>query len=43
MDALAEKLRRLTGDEKHEPSAHSTLDVLWVLYDQVLRVAPDKT
>lgn len=26
-----------TGDEKHDPSAHSTLDVLWVLYDRVLR------
>lgn len=26
-----------TGDEKHEPSAYSTLDVLWVLYDRVLR------
>jgi transketolase len=41
-------LRRLTGDEKHEPSAHSTLDVIWVLYDRVLRVdaadpdAPDR-
>ncbi|HEU4424649.1 MAG TPA: transketolase [Pilimelia sp.] len=35
-------LRRLTGDEKHEPSAYSTLDVLWVLYDRVLRVAPDR-
>lgn len=33
-------LRRLTGDEKHEPSAHDTLDVLWVLYDRVLRVDP---
>ena len=33
-------LRRLTGDEKHAPSAHSTLDVLWVLYDRVLRVTP---
>lgn len=32
---------RVTGDEKHDPSAHSTLDVLWVLFDQVLRVAPD--
>ena len=31
----------MTGDEKHGPSATSTLDVLWVLYDQVLRVAPD--
>jgi transketolase len=33
-------LARLTGDEKHGPSAHSTLDVLWVLYDQILRVSP---
>lgn len=31
-------LARLAGDEKHEPSAHSTLDLLWVLYDRVLRV-----
>ncbi len=31
----------LTGDEKHGPSATSTLDVLWVLYDRVLRVSPD--
>jgi transketolase len=37
---LTPLLRRLTGDEKHEPSAYSTLDVLWVLYDRVLRVAP---
>ncbi|HEX6967649.1 MAG TPA: transketolase [Micromonosporaceae bacterium] len=35
-------LRRLTGDEKHQPSSYSTLDVLWVLYDRVLRVAPDR-
>jgi len=31
----------MTGDEKHGPSATSTLDVLWVLYDEVLRVAPE--
>jgi len=31
----------MTGDEKHGPSATSTLDVLWVLYDQVLRVSPE--
>ncbi len=31
----------MTGDEKHGPSATSTLDVLWVLYDKVLRVSPD--
>ncbi|TNC43286.1 thiamine pyrophosphate-dependent enzyme [Mumia zhuanghuii] len=35
-------LSRVTGDEKHDPSAHSTLDVVWVLYDQVLDVAPDR-
>jgi transketolase len=38
---LTVALRRLTGDEKHEPAAHSTLDVLWVLYDRVLRVDPN--
>lgn len=30
-------LTRLTGDEKHDRSSFSTLDVLWVLYDRVLR------
>ncbi|CAL9356549.1 Ferredoxin fas2 [Streptomyces sp. enrichment culture] len=30
----------MTGDEKHGPAATSTLDVLWVLYDRVLRVSP---
>jgi len=30
----------MTGDEKHDHSAESTLDVLWVLYDQVLRISP---
>src|ERR671932_25444 len=39
-DDLPELLRRLAGDEKHDPSALSTLDVLWVLYDRVLRVDP---
>ncbi|HUY61347.1 MAG TPA: 1-deoxy-D-xylulose-5-phosphate synthase N-terminal domain-containing protein [Candidatus Dormibacteraeota bacterium] len=29
----------LAGDEKHEPAAASTLDVLWVLYARVLRVS----
>ncbi len=33
---------RITGDEKHDPSAHSTLDVVWALYDQVLRVDPER-
>ena len=30
----------MTGDEKHAPSADSTLDVLWVLYDRVLNITP---
>lgn len=30
----------MTGDEKHSSSATSTLDVLWVLYDRVLRLEP---
>jgi len=40
VDQLAPLLRRLTGDEKHELSAESTIDVIWVLYDRVLRVDP---
>jgi transketolase len=40
-DGLGPLLRRLTGDEKHSPSAYSTLDVLWVLYDRILRVDPE--
>jgi transketolase len=40
-------LRRLMdlqlGDEKHAPSATSTLDVIWVLYDRILRVDPNRT
>ena len=35
-DDLPDLLKRLTGDEKHDRSAFSTLDVLWVLYDRVL-------
>jgi transketolase len=37
---LPELLTLLTGDEKHDWSALSTLDVLWVLYDRILRVDP---
>ncbi|WP_159775337.1 transketolase [Streptomyces sp. HM190] len=32
----------MTGDEKHGPAATSTLDALWVLYDRVLRVDPER-
>ncbi len=35
-DALPALITRLTGDEKHDRSSFSTLDVLWVLYDRVL-------
>jgi len=31
----------MSGDEKHELAAHSTLDVIWVLYDRILRVSPE--
>jgi transketolase len=37
---LPRLLASMDGDEKHDPSALSTLDVLWVLYDRVLRVTP---
>ena len=44
MDEGFERVRALmetaAGDEKHDPSAHSTLDVVWVLYDRVLRYDP---
>ncbi len=33
-------LALLTGDAKHQPAAFSTLDVLWVLFDRVLRTDP---
>jgi len=41
-DELPRLLSLMTGDEKHDPSALSTLDVLWVLYDRVLRVDPTR-
>jgi transketolase len=31
----------MTGDEKHDTSATSTLDVIWVLYDRILNVRPE--
>ncbi len=39
-DHLPSLMAMMTGDEKHEDGASSTLDALWVLYDQVLRVSP---
>ncbi len=31
-----------TGDEKHDAASTSTLDVLWVLYNDVLDIAPER-
>ncbi|MGH3938644.1 MAG: thiamine pyrophosphate-dependent enzyme [Pseudonocardiaceae bacterium] len=39
---LAGLFRRMTGDEKHEWAAASTLDVLWVLYERILDVSPER-
>ncbi|MFF1407360.1 transketolase [Streptomyces sp. NPDC058294] len=41
-DDLPSLMQLMTGDEKHGPAATSTLDVLWVLYDRVLRVTPER-
>ena len=38
---LPELMTRMTGDERHAPSATSTLDVLWTLYDRVLHITPE--
>ena len=37
---LPNLMSRMIGDEKHLTSATSTLDVLWTLYDRLLRVFP---
>jgi transketolase len=39
-DTLNGLVARQAGDSKHEPAATSTLDVLWVLYDRILRIDP---
>jgi len=39
---LPQLLSRMTGDEKHDPASQSTLDVLWVLYHDVLEITPDR-
>ncbi|MEU8979596.1 transketolase [Streptomyces sp. NPDC048309] len=39
---LSRLMGLMTGDEKHGPAATSTMDALWVLYDRVLRVGPDR-
>jgi transketolase len=37
---LPRLMARMTGDEKHSSAATSTMDVVWVLYERVLRVSP---
>ena len=39
-DDLPRLMSLMTGDEKHDAAATSTLDVVWVLYDRVLDVSP---
>lgn len=39
---LPNLLSRMTGDEKHDPASQSTLDVVWVLYHDVLALTPDR-
>jgi transketolase len=39
---LRELMTRMTGDEKHTDAATSTLDVLHVLYEDVLRIDPER-
>jgi transketolase len=40
VDQLLDLVALATGDEKHEASSLSTLDVLFVLYEHVLRIDP---
>lgn len=40
-DDLRRLMSLMTGDEKHDAAATSTLDVIWVLYDRVLAVSPE--
>jgi transketolase len=42
-DDLRPLMALQTGDEKHDAASTSTLDVLWVLYDEVLDIAPGRT
>ncbi len=37
---LPDLIALMTGDEKHDPASYSTLDVIRVLYDRVLRIPP---
>jgi len=40
VDNIERLLGLMTGDEKHDPASHSTLDVIRVLYERVLHLSP---
>ncbi|NJN16971.1 MAG: transketolase [Oscillochloris sp.] len=40
LDHVRAFMARASGDEKHDASVRSTLEVLWMLYDRVLRYDP---
>lgn len=40
-DDLPRLISLMTGDEKHDRASTSTLDVVWVLHDRVLRISPE--
>lgn len=39
-EQLPDLIALMTGDEKHTVAASSTIDVIWTLYDRILRVDP---
>jgi transketolase len=41
VDNITRLLTLMTGDEKHDLASYSTLDVLRVLYERVLKVSPE--
>ena len=41
MSRTQQLMTRMTGDEKHSAAATSTLDVIRVLYERVLKVSPE--
>jgi transketolase len=41
-EQLTGLMQRQLGDEKHDASAVSALDVIWALYEHILDVSPDR-
>jgi transketolase len=42
MNEARDLLDRMDGDLKHDAAAISTIDVLWVLYNRILDITPDR-